>query len=411
MNDLRLNAHLLHISGWHPWYKELLRENGIEHPNPAPLDNFTLLKKLPLLTAELLEKHYYSQPPRTEEGLSVYRTSGTSSGIRKAIYYSNEDDEQYTDAKRTSFNEWLGDDHGVIRALADLGTGHAASTAIAIFASLGIEGESIPFTAPIEEHLAKLKQYRPHLLYTMPSILEAIADAAESPQELGLRKIILVGELASSEWQARMAERFGLAPADLLDTLGSIEVGAIAAYSHELGSYVLSEGLLGEALPAERIDSSFAPLRSDEGVLTLTSFHRTLFPVMRFVTYDVVRNFRTVLHQGKQIQLFDCLTKRIGRELKHGEKISLYDIEEVVSRHLDDATLRVKVEHNKLKLYIKSGSMGPAAAEAIKRDVEHKIEDIGMMIRNRLLQGIEVVHASGREELPSGSVKAKKLYQ
>lgn len=410
MNGTHLLAQLHLLVRLHPWYEELLAARGISLPAVSP-DDESLLDRLPLMTAELLEKHYYSQPPRAEAGLSVYRTSGTSTGIRKAIYYSDEDDARYIEAKRESYMAWLGEHHGMKRALADLGTGHAAGTALAIFDSMGIHGEAISFTRPIEEHIDKLREFQPQLLYTMPSILEAIADAAEHPESLRLRKIILVGELASSEWQANISARFGLSPRDLLDTYGSIEIGAIAAFSHELGRYVLADGLYGEALPAEGIGESFLPLRDDEGVLALTSFSRSLFPAVRFVTYDVVRDFRTIRHNGKFLQTFRCITKRIGPELKHGEKISLYDIEEAVVRHLKDATLRVTVQDNKLKLYLKSERWDNDKLLAVKHDVEHKIDDIGTMIRNRLLLGIEVIPVGARDQLPSGSVKAKKLYQ
>ncbi|RJX40102.1 hypothetical protein D3P09_12080 [Paenibacillus pinisoli] len=407
MMEWKLNDQLRHIARLHPWYEPLLRLSGItlseiDRSPPA-------LSQLPLIDTEALERHYYGQAERTESGLSVYRTSGTSTGIRKAIYYSPEDDRRYIEAKTASYLNWLGNDHGITRAMADLGTGHAASTAIAIFRDLGIEAEAIPFTAPVEEHVARLALYGPQLLYTMPSILEAIADAHPSPRSLRIRKIILVGELASAEWQANMAARFGIGASDVLDTYGSIEVGAIAAFSHELGRYVLSEDVYGESLPGEML--GYGPLGPGEGVLVLTSFSRTLFPAVRYVTCDVVRDFRIMAHEGRTLHTFACITKRIGPELKHGEKISLYDIEEAVNRHLRDALLRVRVESNKLRLYIKSSQLDERTAAAIRYDVEHQIGDIGMMIRNRLLQGIEVIHVSGRDQLPAGAVKAKKLYQ
>ncbi|RJE84325.1 hypothetical protein D3P07_23450 [Paenibacillus sp. 1011MAR3C5] len=406
MNNWKLTDQLRLIARLHPWYEPLLRQSGI---TLSEIDcSPPALAELPLVTAAVLDRYYYAQPERMEPGLSIYRTSGTSSGIRKSIYYSHEDDLRYIEAKKASFLDWLGPRHAIAKAMADLGTGHAASTAIAIFQDLGMEAEAIPFTAPVEEHVAKLERYRPQLLYTMPSILEAIADALSSPLSLGLRKIILVGELASAEWQANMAGRFGIGASDVLDTYGSIEIGAIAAFSHELGRYVLSDDVYGESLPAEAL--GYEPLGPDEGVLVLTSFSRALFPAMRYVTYDIVRDFRIVVHQGRTLHTFACMTKRIGPELKHGEKISLYDIEEAVHRHLADASLRVQVESNKLKLFIKSSRLDDSVASAIQHDVEHKIGDIGMMIRNRLLQGIEVIHVSERDQLPAGPVKAKKLY-
>lgn len=410
MNPSNLIHQVRLIAHFHPWYEKLLSESGISLPGLSP-DDGSLLGRLPLMTAELLEENYYSQPPREEAGLSVYRTSGTSTGTRKAIYYSSEDDRHYMEAKRNSWMAWLGESHGIKRALADLGTGHAASSALALFESVGAQGEAIAFTAPIGEHIAKLREFQPQLLYTMPSILEALVDAVTDPKTYNLRKIILVGELASAEWQANMAMRLGLSPRDLLDTYGSIEVGAIAAYSHELGCYLLANSLYGEVLPAERIGEQYMPLMEDEGVLALTSFSRSLFPAIRFITYDVVRDFRTVQHNGMTFQAFRCITKRIGPELKHGEKISLYDMEEAVSRHLADASLRVKVQDNRLKLYIKSEHTNQEKLLAVKHDIEHKIDDIGVMIRNRLLQGIEIIPVETWEQLPKGSVKAKKLYQ
>ncbi|MDQ6423345.1 hypothetical protein RB620_28340 [Paenibacillus sp. LHD-117] len=412
----KLSEHAQAIARIHPWYGRLLSENsgmnGSDHAGSSTL------RDLPLLTAELLEEHYYAQPPRTEPGLSVYRTSGTSTGIRKAIYYSPEDDARYIAAKLASFERWLqagGDVPGplpVKRALADLGTGHAAGTALRIFTRMGLEGEAIPFSSPVEDHVAKLASFRPDLLYTMPSLLEAIADAWPANEPLGLKRIILVGEMASKEWQANMADRLGLAPQHLLDTYGSIEVGAIAAYSHAIGRYVLADGVHGEALPVAAIGDGYEPLADGEHVLALTSFDRLLFPVIRFVTYDVVRNFEVVEIDGVPRGTFSCIVKRIGPELKHGEKISLYDIEEAVHRHLRDAAVRVAVSGNRLKLHIRSGELArhPEKLEAVRYEVEHRIPDIGMMIRGRLLQGIDIILADEHHPLPSGSVKAKKIY-
>ncbi|GKU77910.1 hypothetical protein [Paenibacillus sp. L3-i20] len=410
MYTTRLLHQLRIIEQLHPWYRELLQQRGTVL-SAIHEEQSLAAEQLPLMTAPLLDQLYYSQPPRQEPGLSIFRTSGTSSGIRKAIYYSQDDDDRYIEAKKTSYKEWLGEKSTVSRALADMGTGHAASTALTIFEQLGFQGEAIPFTSPIEDHIAKLRSFKPDLLYTMPSILEAIADAVPPNENFGLQKIILVGELATADWQANMAARFQITTRDILDTYGSIEVGAIAAFSHEFGLYILADDLIGEVLRAEDISEEFQTLQHNEGVLILTSFSRSLFPVIRYVTYDVVRDFRTIEINGKQRQGFTCITKRIGPELKHGEKISLYDIEQVVNRHLNDALLRVMVQDNKLKLFIKSDQLTNKVISIIKLEVEGQIDDIGQMIRNRLLQGIEVIAVGKREQLPSGTVKSKKLYQ
>ncbi|MBD2871322.1 phenylacetate--CoA ligase family protein [Paenibacillus arenilitoris] len=409
-----LRKQIARISRYHPWYSDLLEQQGIDA-------NSAELAELPLMTADILEKHYFTQQNRTEPGLSVYRTSGTSSGIRKAIYYSEEDDESYIASKADCFREFLeiktnggasaeSRQLSVRTALADMGTGHAAGTALTIFERLGLRAESLSFSLPIEEHMKKLESFRPELLYTMPSILEAIARAASDPTSYGIRKIILVGEIATPEWQANMAQRFGLTPLDLLDTYGSIEIGAIASYSHELGQYVMADGVYAEAVPAERIDPRFEPLQENESVLVLTSYVRSLFPAIRYVTYDVVRDFRTIEIDGVPRQCFTCLSKRIGADLKHGEKISIYDIESVVHQFAKDAELRVRIRDNKLSVHIRSRALDDAMLAAISHALEHKIEDIGLMIKNRILDGIAVTRAADDEQLERGSVKSKKLY-
>jgi phenylacetate-CoA ligase len=398
------------IGQLHPWYKSLLYEHGTD-PQACGLTD------LPLITSDILEKHYFTQEARCEAGLSVYRTSGTSSGIRKAIYYSQEDDERYIEAKTACFRDWLAasDSHEhhpmVIRkALADMGTGHAANTAMTIFARLGLQADSLSFALPIEEHIARLESTRPDLLYTMPSILDAIASNSVDPRHYGIKKIILVGEIAPLHWQSNMAARFGIEPRHILDTYGSIEIGAIASYSHLHGLYVIEDGIHAEALPAEQIDDQFDSLQQNEAVLVLTSYVRTLFPAIRYITYDVVRDFQTLIIDGRERQCFSCISKRIGTDLKHGEKISLYDIESVVHQFVSDAALRVRLRHNKLSIHIQSKLLQDDMLVHIQHAIEHKIGEIGQMIQNRMLDGITVTRAAETEQLERGAVKSKKLY-
>lgn len=400
-----LQEQIYQICRFHPWYEALLKQSGID-PRLAELSD------LPLMTEDILERYYYTQENRNEAGLSVYKTSGTSSGIRKAIYYSEEDDESYIDRKTASFREWLeeGSPSDVKKALADMGTGHAASTALTIFGRLGLQADSLSYALPIEEHIERLQRFQPDLLYTMPSILDAIVAAAPEPSRFGIKKIILVGEIAPLEWQANIADRFGIGTGDILDTYGSIEIGAIASYSHALGQYVITDGIHAEAVRAEQIDPRFGPLQDNEAVLVLTSYVRSMFPAIRFVTYDVVRDFHTIEVNDRLKQCFSCISKRIGTDLKHGEKISLYDIENVVNQFVKDAELRVRLRDNKLSVHIKSKSLREELLVHIQNAIEHKIAEIGQMIQNRMLSGIEVTRAAEDEQLERGTVKSKKLY-
>jgi phenylacetate-coenzyme A ligase PaaK-like adenylate-forming protein len=395
----KLQDKVREVSTIYPWYKEVIggKEAGTIHS----------IHELPLITSDILEAYYYSQ--QIDPPLSVYRTSGTGSGRRKAIVYSEEDDNHYIDIKTELFGELIAGS-GCTRAIADIGTGHAASTALAIFKRLGLESLSIPFELPIHQHIEQLRAFGPELLYTMPSILDHIVHASEDPRSYGIRKIILVGEIASPEWQRNMCRMFALEPGDIIDTYGSIEVGTIAYYSHDLGRYIIADGLFAEGIETQQLGSDLDPLGKDESVLVLTSFVRKMLPSIRFVTYDVVRDFRTVKVGGMERQSFQSIVKRVGRELKHGEKISLYDIEQAVCKHVEDAIIRVKAKNNALTVTIKSKTDIRSVVPAIQEEIRERIPEIGMMIRNRLLDDIEVLVAAEHETLESGSVKNKKIY-
>ena len=242
------------------------------------------------------------------------------------------------------------------------------------------------------------------------SFLDHLVSAAEDPTEFGIKKIILVGEVATKQWIERMAQLLRIQPADIMDTYGSIEIGTIAYYSHDHDRYIFVDGLVAEGMEAEALNIEIDPLRENERILVLTSFVRKMFPAIRFVTYDVVRDLKPVLVQGEWRQSFKKLVKRVGTELKHGEKISLYDIEEIVYRHLPKAGIRVKVSENALSVYIQSPYLEDAIKRQIQHEIEHKIPEIGEMIEHKILDEIRVIAVPIGEQLNRGTVKNKKIY-
>jgi cysteine synthase A/phenylacetate-CoA ligase len=113
---------------------------------------------------------------------------------------------------------------------------------------------------------------------------------------------------------------------------------------------------------------------------------------------------------GSPRQSFQSLVKRIGPDLKHGEKISIYDIEDVVYRHLGEASVRVKVAGNALSVYVYSLNATASVLESIRYDLENRIPEIGMMIRARILEGIQVIGGAFEDSLLRSSVKNKKIW-
>lgn len=367
---------------------------------------------LPLMTQEVLEEHYYTEnnPLADRNDVHCYRTSGTSSGRRKAIFYSATDEEDYIRVKLQVYQQILGSS-SYRSAIADMGTGHAEATAIEVFRRLGMNAESIPFHLPIERHIEQLAQFKPEVLYTMPSILDRILNASDDPTVYGIRHVILVGEISSPAWLRRTADRLGIREEQITDTYGSIEIGTIAYYSHEHGRYLLTEGLLAEGVRPEQIGPDLEPLaNAEESVLVLTSAHREAFPAVRYVTYDVVRDLRPVMVEGSLRQSFRSIVKRIGPDLKHGEKISIYDIENVVLRHLSEANVRVKVSGNALIVHVCHSEAGRPMLEQIQFDLEHQIPEIGMMIQSGILGEIQVIKDDFDLLSGTSSVKHKKIW-
>jgi phenylacetate-coenzyme A ligase PaaK-like adenylate-forming protein len=371
---------------------------------------FTALESLPLMTASALETHYYTanNPLAQRSDLNRYQTSGTSSSRRKTIFYSESDEEAYLRIKLNVFRAILGI-NGFRTAMADMGTGHAEATAVEVFRHLGMKVESLSFRLPIEQHIERLLSFKPEVLYTMPSILDRILLASDDPAAYGIRHVILVGEIASPGWIQRVAERIGIGVEQITDTYGSIEIGTIAYFSHEHGRYLLVKGLVAEGISAEALGEGIEPLSEEEQVLVLTSTLRDSFPALRYVTYDVVRDLRPILVEGSLRQSFQSIVKRIGPDLKHGEKISIYDIEDVVYRHLGEASVRVKVAGNALRVYIYSPNATNSVLERIRTDLENHIPEIGLMIRARILEGIQVIGGIFEDSLHRSSVKNKKI--
>ncbi|MFE5322807.1 CoF synthetase [Paenibacillus sp. NPDC056579] len=401
----RLQLIVDRMTGQFPWYAHNLASQLTSKGPPSALE------QLPLVNASMLEAHYYSADNRLalRTDLYKYQTSGTSSGRRKAIYYTERDEEEYVRIKLDVFRAVLGSE--VYRsALADMGTGHAEATAVDVFRRLGMEVESISFRSPIEQHIEKLSAFRPEVLYTMPSILDRILLASEDPAAYGIRRVVLVGEIASPGWRSQTAKRLGIDARDITDTYGSIEIGTIAYYSHEHERYLFAEGIIAEGVSAESIGDGLEPLSDpEEQVLVLTSEVREAFPALRYVTYDVVRDLRPITVDGRLQQSFQSIVKRIGPDLKHGEKISIYDIEDVVYRHLQQAAVRVKVAGNALCIHVHGDNVPEAVLESIRHDVENRIPEIGMMIQAGILGGIQVIGESFDDAVHRSSVKNKKI--
>lgn len=377
-----------------PWYDSLLREQGVE--------GSAALEDLPLLGEPALED-YYSGDSRLPE-VASYFTSGTTTGRRKRILWSADDHRRYIDARRSVFSVFLGDMGPGARAVSDLGTGHAAASAREIFVGLGFDALDIEFERPLDEHIGLLNGWQPDVLFTMPPVLDRLL-AGPPSLNISPQKVIVLGDVAPVEWRRHVTTAFDLGEEAVLDVVGSIEVGAIAHLCAETGRYHLHDHLIPEVLSLADlgVDGELAP---DEGVLVLTSLHRRAFPVVRYVTGDVVAGWQAIEWQGREVPTFEHISGRVLGDLKHGERVSAHDLCTAVNRVLPGAVFDVEMR-GPLEIRVVADQVSDAQAEEIRGHLLSACPDIDQMQRSRLVAPIRV-SAVGADEV--GPMRGKRRF-
>ncbi|PHM74235.1 fumarate--(S)-2,3-diaminopropanoate ligase [Xenorhabdus kozodoii] len=373
---MNLELWIKKISKTFPWYAQLLRENQAE---------VNQLESLPLMTEELLTQHYYHAEHAFPDRYHSYQTSGTTTGKRKRIIYSDNDQRIYLQQRMGIIKDFCGE--GNIRACADLGTGHAAATAGEIFQSMGCEVELIDFTRPIEQHIEVLNRFKPDIFFTMPMILDCLI--ATGKLDFRPKKIIVLGDVATLVWQKKVADYFHIEPTQVLDLLGSIEIGSIALYNHSQGYYQFDPYLIPEVVPVQQIYPN-ADYRGTGGILLLTSFAREYFPAIRFVTNDLVEGFEKKIVQGKTLYTYQRCLGRFASEFKHGEKINLSDINDAMAKHLPYHRYDLDDRDGGLVIRIAIPSLPAEVSDAIKRDLLSRNPDIAQMIASGLVGDIRI---------------------
>lgn len=362
-----------------PWYHSLANLRALT-ASAEPL-----LSELPFITEAVLAEHYYhAENPHLADGLS-YLTSGTSSHKRKRVFYSLRDQAAYKKQRLDIFRNFIG--AGMLRGFSDIGTGHAADTAYEIFTSLGMLAMNIDFRSDIEEHVQSLNAFQPDVFFTMPAIINNLMKQPDL--RIKPRKIILVGDVASRAWQKNVADFFSLKPGDILDIYGCIEIGAIAHFNHELDAYELGANLRPEAVPALDIYPN-SPRQSSPDILVLTSTTREYFPALRYVTNDTIHGFETIVHAGRSKTIFHHCGGRFADALKHGEKISLYDIDEAMGRFFPGKRYEVSDREGILSIQIEQAALDANAVTQLKQYLLETNPEVEHMVASRLIGDIDV---------------------
>jgi hypothetical protein len=363
------------------WYDALVAARG--------RGGSTRLADLPIIDEGVLLEHYYTATHDQLPDAHAYQTSGTATGRRKTILYSEADHAAYCVQRAQLFGSFLSDVPRGSVAVSDVGTGHAAASARTIFREIGLEPHEIDFRRPIEEHVELLNRWQPAVVFTMPVILERLL-ACGDELDIHPRKVIVVGDVAPENWRRHVARTLAIDFDDVLDIVGSIEVGAIAWHCAETGLYHFHDHILPEAVePGELFPECAGALAADQGLLLLTSFAREYFPALRYATNDVVKGLRRVQWQGRTTFVCEQFQGRFAGEVKHGERLSSYDICTAVNEAFPGCLFEV-IEDSGVEIRIVTPRVTPEQRAQIADFLMAANPDIGDMVRSGLTRPIAV---------------------
>ncbi len=359
-----------------PWYLDLIPKGKV----------LLRIYDLPFLTSDLLIDKYYTAEQAFNGMTHEYFTSGTTSGLRKRIVFSEREHKTYISDRTQIIEDFVKDKD--YRAFADLGTGHAAASAEEIFTNIGLENSSIDFSCPIDEHVAALNAFQPDLLFTMPMILNQLINHGDLA--IDLKQVILLGDVVTDAWARSARAALNLDRSDLIDLMGSIEIGSIAHYDADLDCYLINDRIFPEAVaPSAIYDRS--ERQHDSSILVLTAFGRDHFPALRYVTDDLVTGFGTIQDRsGHARYKFDRCLGRYSDEYKHGERLSLYEITEAIEAYLPHANFDLKDTQFGLSIRISCSTCEVDKFDLIKRRLLEYNPSVRQMIDSGLVSDIDI---------------------
>ena len=315
---------------------------------------------------------------RIIEGARSFSSTGTT-GYPKRIAWTAEEDAWYVGEKQDLFAPWL---TGCTRAFISLAVGHNAGSAKDVLKNLGLEVHDAGLSA-LDEQCAAITSFIPEVLYCSPSILDNLIVGLDrrGQRPSSVRRIITNGEVLFPSARARAQSFFGIDETDVMDTYGSTEIGTIACSCGACDAFHLLDGLFPEAAsPSVADGDDLVDEGSDAVVLVVSSVKRTSFPVVRFVTNDVVRGLRRSICGGVRRFTFDRVVGRCDEILNYGELFSAYDLGNLIGNRLPAARWFVFNSRNDLTIVVEGVEPAGFRTELRNRYPLHsRMSDLGLL--------------------------------
>lgn len=348
------------------------------------------LPALPFADLPLMDRRrmlpFYNLPPRA--GQRSFSSTGTS-GNPKKINWSDAEDEWYIADKGAVIVPFL---ETCRRVFISLGVGHGAGSSTRVFEGTGIDCRRVG-VGDVGGHLDELRGFGPDALYCSPSLLTGLLTRARGAGRpiAGVRRVVLNGEVVHRAMIDLFCRDLGITPADILDTYGTTEAGTIACSCARCGRYHFMPGIVPEAVPAAAVADC---LPVAEEVLVLSSLKRTSFPLLRFVTYDLVRGLGRTVCRGVEGFSYERIIGRADDVLNYGELFPAADLIDLIKRHHPGRDWLIFNYHNDIDIVI-AGE--PVAA--FTAGIGDLYPVIGEMVAKGMLAPWRVHYRSGLADL------------
>lgn len=362
----------------HPWYGEFI-------------GNISEFADLPYVTRNVLDKYYYNNCYSKE--LIKFTTSGTSTGVKRAIYYSQDEIDYNNDQKKNLFGNFISGSNpvGIV-----VGIGLAASSADQVFKSLNKDTFVISYEDTFDKVIKLMPKYQPEVLYSMPSLIDSIIDQMDTKLLTSVKKVILVGEILTDKARKKISRELNIRENNILNTYGCVELGLLAFECNVCNRFHFVNNIYPEVIEKQIVKKNRDKIKyclsnNSSGILAVTSFWRKNIPALKYITYDYIEDLDKTICNRKKIYSFKRILGRVGNEFKHGERLSLYDIETALLRVIPNANFRIVIQENHVKIVLKNNNRyDPELLERAESSVNEANTAIWSMINNKFLRKIRI---------------------
>jgi phenylacetate-CoA ligase len=268
----KLKAIIKHAYNYVPHYHKAFSLAGVK---PNNIKSFEDLRKLPLVSRQDIQKGYQNFLAR---GIDVSKlpsrnTSGSTGIPLKLI----SDPYPSPGSSKYPFFECgvkLRDNFVTI-----WGRAESISWGVKYTRLWGDISETIVPLFPEKKLVSILRQIKPNVLLTFPSILLSLSNYDLSG--INPRLIFAQGEMVTPHCRKVVKEKFGL---DLFETYGSVEFGNMAfECPKHFGLHILTDNVYIEVL-----DENGEPVSPKErGEVVVTGLHRYVMPLIRYRIGDL----------------------------------------------------------------------------------------------------------------------------